>query len=424
MFKFIHAADTHIDSRLLGLAAYEGAPVEKLRGATRDAFANLVSLAIDEEVGFVIIAGDLFDGQWEDMRTGLWTAGQFRRLARANIPVYLIRGNHDAASKVRARIEWPKNDAGDEIVREFSVRNAETLTLPDLGVAIHGRGFAHQEAPDDLARDYPEPVDGLFNIGVLHTSLGDDGKIHAKYAPTNVETLVNMGYDYWALGHIHKRQTIREEPRIEYPGNSQGRKINEPGAKGCLLVTVDEGAIERVEFRPTDVLRWHPEEIELNETDRLPELYDHVRRRLEAVHEGDDGRFTAARITIRGGCAAHEQLVRRGQREEAVAQIRNVANDIDEVWIEKIILETSPPVDMEQLRKGSDLLGDLLRNVAQLSHDDEQLIELAGTFRPLLDKAARELREADVSLEKPDPLRRWLEQAEALLVSRLTEATS
>jgi exonuclease SbcD len=423
MFKFIHAADTHIDSRLLGLAAYEGAPVEKLRGASRDAFANLVSLAIEEEVAFVIIAGDLFDGQWEDMRTGLWTAGQFRRLARANIPVYLIRGNHDAASKVRARIDWPKNDVGEEIVREFSVRKAETFTLPEPGVAIHGRGFAHQEAPDDLAQDYPEPVDSLFNIGVLHTSLSGDAN-HDTYAPTTVETLVNKGYDYWALGHIHQRKEFRQEPRIEYPGNTQGRHAKETGAKGCLLVTVDEGEIAQVDFRPTDVLRWHREEITLNEADRLPEMYDQVRRRLETVHESDDGRFTAARLTIRGACAAHDQLVRKGQRDEAIAQIRNLANDIDEVWIEKIALDTSPPVDVEQLRKGGDLLGDLLRHVSETSKDDGQLTELAGTFQPLVDKAARELNEAEVGLDDADQLRRWLKQAEALLVSRLTEATS
>ena len=200
MFKFIHAADTHIDSRLLGLAAYEGAPVDRLRGASREAFANLVTLAIKEKVAFVIIAGDLFDGQWEDMRTGLWTAGQFRRLARENISVYLIRGNHDAASKVRARIDWPKNEQGAQIVHEFSVRKAETFQLADLGVALHGRGFAHQEAPDDLAKDYPDPVDGAFNIGVLHTSLSGDAN-HDTYAPTSEQVLVNKGYDYWALTH-------------------------------------------------------------------------------------------------------------------------------------------------------------------------------------------------------------------------------
>jgi len=423
MFKFIHAADTHIDSRLLGLAAYEGAPAERLRGATRDAFANLVTLAIEERADFVIIAGDLFDGTWDDMRTGLWTAGQFQRLARENIPVFLVRGNHDAASKVRARITWPKNEKNEDIVREFSVRNPQTIKLGGLGVALHGRGFTHQEAPDDLAKDYPKPIDGMFNIGVLHTSLSGDAN-HDTYAPTSEDVLTNKGYDYWALGHVHQRRTMREGPRIEYPGNTQGRHARETGPKGCLVVTVEDGEIDQVDFHPTDVLRWHREEIALAEGDGLDDMYDLVRDRLQACHEDDEGRFMAVRLSVRGACRAHNDLVRKSEREEAIAQIRNLANEIDEVWVEKIQLETSPPIDLEQLRKGRDLLGDLLRHVEQVSEDNEQLIALAEALKPLGDKAAAELDQAGARLDEADHLRRWVKQAEGILVARLTEAAS
>jgi hypothetical protein len=192
------------------------------------------------------------------------------------------------------------------------------------------------------------------------------------------------------------------------------------------LVTVDEGQIEQVAIRPTDVLRWHRVEIELAESDGLAEIYERVRQALETCHDSDDGRFTAVRLTIVGACAAHAQLVRQSQREEAIAQIRNVANDIDEVWVEKIELHTSAPVDLEQLRKGSDLIGDLLRQVQLIAQDDGQLQELARALQPLADKAARELDElddeAEIELDGPEPLRRWLAQAEALLVARLTEA--
>jgi DNA repair protein SbcD/Mre11 len=420
MFRFIHAADTHIDSQLLGLASYEGAPVERLRSATRDAFANLVSLAIEEKVAFVIIAGDLFDGEWEDMRTGLWTAGQFRRLARENIPVFLVRGNHDAASKVRARMSWPKNEGGEEMVREFSVRSPQTFRIEDLGVALHGRGFAHQEAPDDLTVDYPEPIPGMFNIGVLHTSLSGDAN-HDAYAPVSEQALVNKGYDYWALGHIHKARMVRQTPQIAYPGNTQGRHAKETGAKGCLLVSVDDDRVAQTEFQPTDVLRWHRVEIPLGPEDGLAEIYERIGEELKACREAEEGRFSAVRLVIRGSCPAHNRLVRKGDRDEVIAQIRNLANDIDDVWVEKIELATSPAVNLDRLRKAGDLLGDLLRYIDRMSRVETELREIARTIEPLIEKAAHELKESKVPFDETDQLRQWLAQAEAILVARLTE---
>ena len=214
--KFIHAADLHIDSPLRGLEVYDGAPVERLRRATRESLENLVALAIEKSVDFVIVAGDLFDGKWPDMATGVWTASQFWRLDRAGIPVYLIRGNHDAASQVREAVRWPG------CVREFSVDSPETLIDEDLGAR------------------YPDRIDRLFNIGVLHTSLNGHPD-HDTYAPTHEDVLRARRYDYWALGHVHSRRIVSEAPWIVYPGNTQGRHIRETGPRGCVLVTVDAG---------------------------------------------------------------------------------------------------------------------------------------------------------------------------------------
>ena len=305
-----------------------------------------MTLAIEEQVDFVILAGDLFDGQWRDMQTGLFTARQFRRLHDAKIKVYLVRGNHDAASQVRQAVTWPDN------VHEFSVRKAETIRLDDLGVALHGRGFAQPQVTDDPVPEYPAPVSGLFNIGVLHTNV-DGSQDHDPYAPTSRATLEAKGYDYWALGHIHKRQIIAERPYIAYPGNTQGRHVRETGAKGCLLVSVEEGQLAGVEFRPTDVVRWHWAHVTLADQDGLPELYTAVREQLEHCRQESDGRFAAVRLTIAGRCAAHEALLGSGPRAEAIAEIRNQANELDEeVWVEEIRFETLPPVDLEKLRAG------------------------------------------------------------------------
>lgn len=418
MFKFIHAADLHIDSPLRGLEAYEGAPVEQFRAATRVAFENLVTLAIERRVSFVVIAGDLFDGKWQDMKTGLWTAGQFRRLERENIAVYLLRGNHDAASKVRQAVSWPAN------VQEFSVRKPETFVLDKFDVALHGQGFAHQECNDDLASTYPTAVEGMFNIGVLHTSLTGSAE-HDTYAPTSEAVLRSKGYDYWALGHIHQRSEppISTKPFIAYSGNTQGRHIRETGSRGCLLHTIIDREIDATEFIETDTLRWHLVEVSLAEQDDIGDLLKKVRKQVTDSHEAGEGRFSAIRIVIRGSCAAHHELVHAVRREETLAEIRNLANEFDdEVWIEKIKLETQTPINIEQLRQGSDLVAELLQAIKTLRDDEAQLGELAEELSPLAAKAALELSECGIELTDPTQLLAWLQQAEGILVSQLLEA--
>ena len=220
--RFIHCADIHLDSPLRGLEFYDGAPAEEMRGATRRAFANVVDLAIDRSVDFVLIAGDIFDGDWPDFNTGLYFASQLRRLAESDVRVFLTYGNHDAVSKLTRSVPLPKN------VFSFPANRPATEVIESLGVAIHGQSFASEAVSTDLSAAYPAARNGLLNIGVLHTSLsGREG--HQPYAPTTADRLTDKAYDYWALGHVHTREIVRESPWIVFPGNTQGRH--------CLLYT-------------------------------------------------------------------------------------------------------------------------------------------------------------------------------------------
>jgi len=197
MITFLHAADIHLDSPLRGLERYPGVAVDEIRAATRRALENLVSLAIEREIGFVVIAGDIYDGDWKDHNTGLFFVAQMSRLRTAGIPVIMIAGNHDAANKMTRSLNLPSN------VQMLSSRHAETAIHPrleELGVAVHGRSFAHAAETDNLAREYPSKRAGMFNIGILHTAL-DGADEHARYAPCSLTDLQQKDYDYWALGH-------------------------------------------------------------------------------------------------------------------------------------------------------------------------------------------------------------------------------
>ncbi|PHS12511.1 MAG: DNA repair exonuclease [Blastopirellula sp.] len=418
-FRFIHTADLHIDSPLRGLAANDLEVHARLQAATRSAFENVVDIAIEQQVAFVLIAGDLFDGSWRDMKTGQWTAAQFRRLERESINVYYIRGNHDAESVVRKTIKWPDN------VCELSVKKPETRIIEQHQVAIHGQGFKDRELLDDIAANYPEAVPGHFNVAMLHTSLtGSEG--HDTYAPTNIETLKSKGYDYWALGHIHIRSEIPicEEPYIAYSGNTQGRHIKETGAKGCNVISVENGTITTVDFHETDLLRWHEISIELAEEDDLDSALDKARRELAHTHSQSNGRFSAVRLLLRGRCQAHRQLGDSLMRSDIMLRIHDLAASIDEeLWIEKIKIDTKPVLSLEQRRQSSDMLGQLLHEVELVRSDADGVSELTQMIQPVLDKCESAGAKLQFETDTEDQIRQWLDQAELLLLTHLEDAS-
>lgn len=292
--KFLHAADLHIDSPLRGLDRLDSAPVEAIRRAPRDAFRALVQLALEERVDFVLLAGDIYDGNWRDVSTGLFFLRELRRLG--NIPVFIIYGNHDAQSIITTKLRPPAN------VRLFDTRRSETHLLEDLNVAVHGQSYATRAVTDDIAASYPMRREGFWNIGILHTALGGGYGGHENYAPTALSTLVAKGYDYWALGHIHDRQIVALEPLVVFPGNIQGRHMGETGAKGCVIVTDDtsDGRL-RSQFYPLDVVRWLNISVPLHEQ---PDADSALAAACEAIAQAaasSDGRTLCVRITFSGG---------------------------------------------------------------------------------------------------------------------------
>ncbi len=410
MFKFIHAADLHLDSPLLGLAQYEGAPEEALRGATRRALENLVHVALEEEVDFVLIAGDVYDGDWPDHNTGLFFARQMARLRDATIPVYLISGNHDAQSVMTKSLQLPDN------VHRFPTKKAATIQRADIGVAIHGQGFATRAVTADLSAGYPGAVSGLYNIGVLHTSLtGYEG--HDNYAPCTVDGLKKLGYDYWALGHIHKQEAVRVfDPAIWFPGNIQGRHIRETGPKGCLVVTVDDRGEHEVDFRELDVVRWAEIAVDVSRCVTLEECAEDFKDALLKALDSCGDRLLAVRVIFDGASKAHGELL--AQPKRLVGEIRNIANlhGGDQVWIEKVkVRTTAPKATVEPLDDGP--FAELAHVIASMKSDAASISELATLLEPLHGKLPAELAEGEGSLglDQPHRLAEWLEQAEPLL---------
>ncbi len=420
--KFIHTADLHLDSPLRGLSSYADAPAERLRTATRDAFQNLVTQAIDEQVDFMVIAGDVYDGDWKDFNTGLFFVRQMGRLRHAGIPVYLLYGNHDADSEMTRGLELPDS------VHVFSSRKAETFRIEHKKVALHGRSFKVAATTENLLPSYPEPVAGWLNIGVLHTALEGNAE-HARYAPCSVAELQAKGYQYWALGHVHEHWMLRGDVTIAYSGNLQGRHIRELGARGALLVTAEDGEITEVDRLEVDVLRWHALEVDISTVGDRRGAIRAAGLRLERTLDATPSHLPlAVRVLFKGRSAAHAELVAdEGQlRQEVIAQA--VALDADRLWIEKVRV-ASEALDTDQMSSTDDAEGALaeLAGLALAAKDDPEFVQSMQTdWLALLEKLPHEVLQASPDLQalRQDPLAQMserLRQANPMLMGRVAQ---
>ncbi len=423
MFKFIHAADIHLDSPLHKLDYYEGAPADEIRKATRRAFDNLVQTAIAEDVNFILIAGDLYDGDWKDYNTGLYLVSQTGKLRDAGISVYIAYGNHDAASKITKTLRLPEN------VHLFPSDTPFTYlidNIANLNVAVHGQSFAAPAVKKDISLLYPSPLPGYFNIGILHTcASGREG--HDPYAPCSLEGLRQKGYDYWALGHVHQREILWDDPPILFSGNIQGRHIRETGPKGCMLITVDESGRSKLEFKPLDVVRWAILKVDSKGVESGYDLIDRFCKELEILLDQSVGLPLIVRVLIEGETTAHSELLTDFDRWSN--EIRAAALDAsgERVWIEKIKIRTILPPSEQDLQAGDGAIGELVKLFDELASQPELLRGLSDELIDLNKKIPKELKKElnenpdGIGLDDIEWLGSLLEQVRPMLIHRLIQ---
>ena len=414
MFRFLHTADIHLDSPLRGLEAHEDAPVEEIRGATRRAFDNLIDLAIEEEVAFVLIAGDLYDGDWKDYNTGLYFARRMGKLDKAGIQVFIVSGNHDAASNTTKIMPLPGN------VIIYSNKKPESKIIDDLGVIIHGQSYRSKAITDNLATEYPMAVRDYFNIGLLHTSL-TGSENHANYAPCSLEDLQSKGYDYWALGHVHRREVVSDNPAIIFPGNIQGRHIKETGSKGATLVTVEDGSITEIATRELDVLRWAICKVDLSSCLTTESVHDAVRTAFEHKRDEADDKTVALRLILTGRCPIHSQLLDRTSQWSD--QFGAIAESVGDIWLEKVKFKTTREVNLEELIGEDTPIAGLIESIQNIELDNEDLTSSIPELAVLKAKLPAETLTGDEQLwdTTSERLEELSTEIQEMLISKLLQ---
>lgn len=406
--KIVHSADLHLDSPLRGLKEYEGAPLSEVRSATRTAFGALVDLCLREDAKILLIAGDLYDGDFRDYSTALFFTEQMARLRAGGARVVWLRGNHDAANRITRHLRTAEH------VTELSHEAPATVVFEDLGVALHGQGYAARDVHDNLARIYPDPKGGLVNIGLLHTAL-DGREGHAPYAPCTVAELKAKGYDYWALGHVHQREVLSEDPWIVFPGNLQGRHIRETGPKGVTVVEIENDRIVSVKPRTLDQVRWDLAEVDVSGARTLGDVLDAATREMSRRRGEAEDRVLAMRVRLVGTTDAHGIISRKHERIEG--ELRAHAVDQGDIYLERVQYSTVSELSAQALAGRRDALGDLFREMDALLADDDSRGRLWDELLRPLSGVSAEL----LSSEVVDP-KEILKEARNLLEGRLLTA--
>ena len=354
LIKILHTADIHLDSPLKSLALRNETLRDHIQSATRQAFVRIIDTALAEGVAALLIAGDLFDGAQRGAKMAAFLTGQIERLRAAGIAVFYIKGNHDAENPITGEVALPGN------VHVFDGRGGK-VRLGEADVWIHGVSFTGKQAPEGLHGKFGAPVPDAVNIAMLHTSLAGAAG-HDTYAPCSPDDLAALGFDYWALGHIHKRQVYREAPWIVMPGIPQGRDIGEAGAKSATLLTIEAGRIT-IEEVPTFVVTFLAHAIDVSGAESDDEIRQRVRGGLHALRTGlAPGEDVILRLTLAGRTARHWQVLRDAAIwAETVSQI---AEETGRLWVEKLGFALDAPSDADVERTATDELGRLMAQIA------------------------------------------------------------
>lgn len=375
-FRFIHGADLHIDSPFKGLRTVPDKVKESLLQATFLAFLRLVDLAIKEQVAFIVISGDLFDESDRSLKAQLFLLEQFERLNAVHIDVFIIHGNHDYVGEGIKKFNYPSN------VHIFSSIHVEKLPAYDrhgqLLAYIHGISYATRHVRENLALKYEPANDQAFHIGLYHGSVGNYSD-HDPYAPCHIGDLLEKDYHYWALGHIHKRQILLEQPPIVYAGNTQGRHRNESGDKGCYIVHVKGSNEVDLTFHSLASVRWEQLVIDItdhqNEAQFMNALQDHIQVLSESIVDAN----ILLSVNLTGSGYIHEWLSQDEQKEQLLEYIESWLeqdNSKNWVYLYDLVDETNKSYDEELLAKEEGFASDLLLCYSDLTHHKDQLYEV------------------------------------------------
>jgi len=414
--RFIHTADLHLDTPFKGLSRWNSDLAKKLKDATFKSFKNIIDLCSDRRVDFLIISGDIFDSENKSLTAQLRFVTELKSLSGKGIPVYFTCGNHDHLKSWLDSVDLPEN------VHRFDSSGVQFQTFKkgDAAIAdIHGISFNEKAVSRNLAAEFrlaPDPAP--ISIAVLHGTIGNPGP-HENYAPFSREDVTGKGFDYWALGHIHKKRVISaSNPAIFYPGNPQGRDFGEQGEKGCYLVEISESHDPVVEFIPSQVIRFENLEIDMSAVGKIESLQDKINEALEKVENYNEYVNYILRINLTGRTGLHKSINVKAEIDDLVEFLNGgQLNKQYFRWIDQVYVNTRPDIDIEKIKNGTGFSAEILKNFDTYLEDDNKLTELINNADEDFVNAQARKEAGDFTENTKKAI---LEKARMILLDKLT----
>ncbi|WP_138419788.1 metallophosphoesterase family protein [Aquibacillus sediminis] len=357
--SFIHCADLHIDSPFVGLSHLPPRLFDEVKESTYQALKNLVDYAIEKQVDFVLMVGDLFDQEQQSLKAQSRLRDAFVQLKAYNIDVFVSYGNHDHINGRIFDFDYPDN------VYVFDQDNVIPITYKkndDALATIYGFSYLERAVDENKTAEYVKSGEAPFHIGMLHGSISSNTE-HDVYAPFQLSDLTDKDLDYWALGHIHKRQILKEHPPIIYPGNTQGRSRKEDGEKGCYYVEMDRNHCT-VHFQPLQAIRFETIEMDASNCVQIQDLEQLFEQQLSEVKKLCGK--TIVTVELKGEAKQLQDWKQAGFIDELI-DYYNESSEKESIWvfIQKIRLQHSVTWDREQLKQGNHFIGELVRSFDQ-----------------------------------------------------------
>lgn len=262
--KFLHIADVHLDSPFLGLSFLPSELFCQIKNAIQLSFEKAVNFAIDNDVDLVLLAGDTFDSIHPTPQSKIFFANQIKRLVDRQIQVVMVLGNHDYSQIDDLLLN--ESPYFKIIGSNEQIEQVDFMTKSQYKYRVVGFSYQHNHITEDIIAKYPPKSTSIYTIGLAHAGMKQSSVNQNNYAPFTLNEVKNLNYDYFALGHIHLRQVLSQEPWIVYSGNLQGRHVNEKDAKGFYFGQVDEQSQNtQLQFIDVSPIVWQTVDLTLDE---------------------------------------------------------------------------------------------------------------------------------------------------------------
>lgn len=390
--RYIHAADIHLDAPFAGLSReISGKKLGSLlHEATFTALERLVRLCEARRPHFLTLAGDIYNQENASIKAQLRLRDACERLKDMGIMVFIAHGNHDPASSLMNSIRWPDN------VFIFPSNAPQTLPYAQDGetlALVHGISHDTQKDARNLAKMFKREDSDCFQLGILHCSV--DNVASDRYAPCSLQDLIDSGLDAWALGHAHERRVLCQKPFIAYSGSAQGLHVNEPGPRGCMLVTATsrpDGWVCAPEFHTLGPLQWDKIQVNLEGVDSVSGIEEKVNSAISVMIDEADPAIQGSivRVNLYGRTPMNSWLRKRTASEDLAELTTHFSALAKPVFIKDFEIDTTSESNPGEYLAREDLLGEVMRICRSLRENPEFFVKMRDeACTPLYAKAGR-----------------------------------